>query len=179
MAVGDISMVLWCAVYRLTVIPYSADLKFNSWCSCVTYIACCYSVCCVAVALRKSTSAHRSRVTMAPPVWKVATPTPASASWDLQVIQQCQRHALSYGSRALSFAMTRVKFGYWSYRVCRYDNVIHVSFRAGVHCETNIDDCADVTCDVTDSECVDGIDSYSCNCIAGYFGKIVCLFYYM
>ena len=63
--------------------------------------------------------------------------------------------------------------------MCRYDNVIHVSFRAGIHCETNIDDCAGVTCDVTDSECVDGIDSYSCNCIAGYFGKIVGFFFFL
>ena len=41
---------------------------------------------------------------------------------------------------------------------------------SGSNCEVNIDDCASVTCDVINSECVDGVNSFQCRCIAGFYG---------
>jgi len=40
----------------------------------------------------------------------------------------------------------------------------------GAHCETNIDDCQSNQCE-NNGTCVDGLESYYCNCQAGFEGK--------
>ena len=40
---------------------------------------------------------------------------------------------------------------------------------AGVECEVNIDECTGVNCS-GNGQCVDGINSFSCNCTAGFTG---------
>ena len=41
----------------------------------------------------------------------------------------------------------------------------------GVECEANIDDCMGVDCS-GNGQCVDGINSFSCNCTAGFTGLL-------
>lgn len=43
------------------------------------------------------------------------------------------------------------------------------SLSAGLRCETNINDCTGDPCGIS-STCVDGVNSYSCECGAGYTG---------
>ena len=38
------------------------------------------------------------------------------------------------------------------------------------HCEVNIDDCSGNPC-LNNGKCTDGINEYSCQCVAGYFGR--------
>lgn len=39
----------------------------------------------------------------------------------------------------------------------------------GALCQTNIDDCSNVTC--INGQCEDGVNAYRCDCEAGYNGK--------
>ena len=46
---------------------------------------------------------------------------------------------------------------------------IHVNWRIPA-CNIDIDDCQGVTCQVINTHCVDGVDSYSCQCQPGFYG---------
>ena len=49
---------------------------------------------------------------------------------------------------------------------------------SGTNCQTNVDDCVGVVCNITvsNSECQDGVNTHSCVCSPGYTGRLsVCL----
>ena len=43
---------------------------------------------------------------------------------------------------------------------------------SGDTCEVNIDDCFDGACQ-NEGTCVDGVNMYTCSCVAGYTGKVI------
>lgn len=50
-------------------------------------------------------------------------------------------------------------------------NLILLTGYSGVLCEVNIDDCKQNNCNPDTSQCVDQINSYTCNCLPGWTGK--------